>query len=105
MFTVIYTFKTHPDQEAKFEKAWKDMTHLIYNYEGSLGSRLHRKKDGEYLAYAQWPDRKTWKNSGDKMPEYVIEVRKSMADSCSSIETLYELEVVDDLLQSKLKNS
>jgi heme-degrading monooxygenase HmoA len=53
MFTVIYSFQVKPGQVHKFEKAWKDLTLLISEYEGSLGSRLHKQSELSYIAYAQ----------------------------------------------------
>jgi len=104
MFTVIYEFKIKPGSEKAFEKSWRDLTNLIYNYEGSLGSRLHKLNDEIYLAYAQWPDRVTWVNAGSKMPAESDTVRKIMGDSCEHIKTLHELPVVDDLLRSCVKS-
>ena len=98
MFTVIYAFTVKEGQDAAFIEAWKDMTQLIYKYEGSLGSRLHQPHGQVYLAYAQWPDRATWQNSGDRLPESSTEVRARMRASCEKIETLHELEVAVDLL-------
>lgn len=101
MFTVLYQFEVKADSHHEFKKAWEDLTNLIYENEGSLGSRLHAKSDTVYLAYAQWPDKETWKNSGDKLPTSANEVRQRMKESCINIETLHELEVVSDLLKSK----
>ncbi|MDB4285766.1 antibiotic biosynthesis monooxygenase [bacterium] len=98
MFTIIYSFQVKPGEATPFEKAWRDLTVLIYENEGSLGSRLHKQADLSYIAYAQWPDRDTWKNSGSKMPEKSKDISKAMKASCEKVETLYELEVVDDLL-------
>ncbi len=104
MFTVIYSFKVKPNQEKRFEKAWRDLTLLIYEYEGSLGSRLHKQNVYNYIAYAQWPDRRTWLNSGSMLPQQSKEIRQIMKVSCDKIETLFELEVIDDLLKEKIKN-
>lgn len=98
MFTVIYSFKVKPGEEQDFEKAWRDLTVLIYKYEGSLGSRLHKQNEINYIGYAQWPDKITWVNSGSKMPQMSKDIRKKMRESCEEIETLFELEVIDDLL-------
>ena len=57
MFSVIYKFEIKPDRKDSFEKSWKDLTHLIYDYAGSLGSRLHKKDECNYIAYAQWPNK------------------------------------------------
>lgn len=105
MFAVVYQFKVIENMEAQFIAAWKQLTQLIYEYEGSLGSRLHKQNNGIYLAYAQWPNKSAWKNSGNKLPESAIKVRSLMKESCSSIETLYELDCIEDLLKSTTSNA
>ena len=101
MFSVIYKFEIKPDRQDSFEISWKDLTLLIYDYAGSLGSRLHKKDECNYIAYAQWPNKETWKNSSNKLQEKSIEISELMKESCNSIETLYELELVDDLIENK----
>lgn len=44
------------------------MTDLIHSFEGGLGSRLHKVNDELYIAYAQWPSKTHWDNSGGKLP-------------------------------------
>ena len=99
MFTVIYSFHVKANQENEFRLAWKELTKLIYQYEGSLGSRLHKRNAREYLAYAQWPDKVSWEQSGKRLPAEAEKIRQSMRTACDHIETSYELEVVDDLLK------
>ena len=101
MFTVIYSFKIKPGLVKNFIKAWRNLTNLIFEYEGSLGSRLHKQDDLNYIAYAQWPNKKTWINSGKKLPELSEDFSKMMKESCEKIETLYKLEVVEDLLKKE----
>lgn len=101
MFSVIYKFKVKPDRKDSFEKSWNDLTLLIYKYSGSLGSRLHKKDKYNYIAYAQWPNRETWKNSSSKLPEKANEISKLMKESCNSIEVLHELELIEDLLKDE----
>lgn len=101
MFAVIYQFNVKQHRNNEFVKAWKQLTKLIYEYEGSLGSRLHKLKDDTYIAYAQWPEKATWEKSGNNLPNSAEEVRKAMRDSCSSIEVLYELNSTEDLLKSQ----
>ena len=99
MFSVIYSFKIKENQTAVFEKAWKELTLLIYEFEGSMGSRLHKSSENNYIGYAQWPDKNTWENSGNHLPEIAAEISATMKNTCTSIEVLHELEVVDDLVQ------
>ena len=53
MYVVMYSFQIKPHQEQNFIESWKGLTALIYKYEGSLGSRLHKQKPQNYIAYAQ----------------------------------------------------
>ncbi len=101
MFAVIYQFNVKENMNFEFIKAWKELTELIYEYEGSLGSRLHKLNDKSYLAYAQWPDKETWKNSGNDLPPSADRIRKAMKHSCTSIEVLHELDSIEDLLKSR----
>jgi len=101
MFTVIYLFKIKSDTEQNFVKYWKELTVLITKYEGGLGSRLHKKNEQDFIGYAQWPTKKIWKNSGGNLPNIANEIRKGMRACCESVETLYELDVVEDLLIEK----
>lgn len=102
MFTVIYTFEVKPGKEKQFLEAWAELTKYIYEFSGSLGSRLHFQKQGNYVAYAQWPDKETWKSMGSKLPAESKIHGERMRDSLLSNETLFELQVTQDLLKSKL---
>jgi len=97
-FAVIYSFKVKPGREKDFLNGWKGLTDLIYANEGSFGSRLHLNEDGDYIAYALWPDKETWDNSGDKLPEEADVFSKLMKESCSEISTVYKMEIVADWL-------
>lgn len=109
MFTVIYSFKVHPAQCEVFEESWSQLTKLIYEYEGSLGSRLHKTSDQnelesiQYIAYAQWPSRLVWEHSGSTLPKEAESIRNAMKNACLHIETQYELEVVNDLIATTTK--
>lgn len=98
MFIVIYSFEVREHMEHQFVKSWSALTELIYHYENSLGSRLHKTKQGEYIAYAQWPDKKTWKNAGDRLPQEANELRREMRNACSSIQTIYKMNLINDKL-------
>lgn len=101
MFAVIYKFEIIPSKEDSFIDAWKALTELIYKHEGSLGSRLHKSDNNIYLAYAQWPSKILWENSGNKMPAEADEVRRQMKESCVKIETVHTMEMVEDLLRNE----
>lgn len=100
-FTVIYSFVVKDGLAPEFVYVWSELTKLIYQYEGSFGSRLHHAHDGLYIGYAQWPDRETWNASGDRLPKSATELRKRLRECCDLIKTEYELTVVSDLLNSE----
>lgn len=102
MFCVIYSFQVKEDKEAPFIEAWEELTKLIYQYEGSLGSRIHKASDDLYLAYAQWPSKKQWQNSGDLLPSEASKWRDQMRSCCQEIKTIHELELISDLLKTNL---
>ena len=62
-FCVVYRFRIRAGTEDAFVEAWSRLTRLIRDERGGLGSRLHRSDDGDWVAYAQWPDRATWERS------------------------------------------
>lgn len=101
MFAVIYSFEVKEDKIQQFEENWSKLTELIYRYEGSLGSRLHKSDKLNYLAYAQWPDKQTWENSGAKLPDVSKEISRRMKEACVKIETTHRLELTNDLLSPK----
>jgi heme-degrading monooxygenase HmoA len=101
MFAVIYHFNVKRGQEVLFEASWAALTDLIYCHENSLGSRLHKSKEGKYIAYALWPDQETWKNSGELLPPEAKEWRTKLRSSCEQVLTLHEMEVIDDKLMNK----
>ncbi|MBD2782169.1 antibiotic biosynthesis monooxygenase family protein [Xenorhabdus szentirmaii] len=105
MFIAIYRFKVYPGMEETFVKAWKKRTEGIYLLSGSLGSRLHKDKSGDYIGYAQWPTKEQWQSLWPKLidsgdyPEYQAagaEMRKCLEKS----DTLFELELKADYLHS-----
>ncbi len=104
MFAIIYLFEAAEGKEEEFENAWREMTELIYTSTGSLGSRLHVEEKGRYIAYAQWPDRKTWEKSGALLPASADAIRRKMGDSCRNNEILHQLDMVDDFLWFTPKN-
>ncbi|NOQ75233.1 MAG: antibiotic biosynthesis monooxygenase [Crocinitomix sp.] len=104
MFAVLYAFKVIPGKTNDFIKGWSGLTKLIYQYENSLGSRLHQTEPNSYIAYAQWPNKATWKNAGNNLPAQATKFRELMKESCSEIKTASELDVVTDLLKQQQYN-
>ena len=102
MFCVIYRFSVRPDREAQFRHHWLAVTKWYYRNAGSLGSRLHRADTGEHIGYAQWPARPVWERQGAGSDAELQSHRQAMRACCESIEVVYELETMDDLLQQDL---
>jgi len=101
MYVVLYTFQVKAHKDGEFIKGWKGLTQLIYKHEGSLGSRLHKTSNHSYFAYAQWPDKTTFENSGGNLPVEADYFRSLMRDSCKSIDIIKKGVVVEDLLMKK----
>lgn len=96
----MYLFRVKPGSEASFLRSWEELTVLIRSSEGSYGSRLHRSSehDNAWFAYALWPDRDTYINSGAKLPAQADEVRERMRNACEAVETIFTGEVENDLI-------
>jgi hypothetical protein len=65
---------------------------------GSLGARLHRSDEGTFIAYAQWPDRESWKAGHLVIDE---ETHRLHLEKCldGNPVILRELVLLDDLLK------
>jgi len=103
MFIAVYEFEIKDGKDDEFRTSWLKLTQGIYRECGSLGSRLHTtEKQNVFIAYAQWPDKKTWQeNVGVHSQEY-LKAKMDMQTCLVSSKTLYELEVLDDYLQQNV---
>ncbi|ETW95478.1 MAG: hypothetical protein ETSY1_30500 [Candidatus Entotheonella factor] len=99
MFCVLYKFTVKPNDEEPFRQHWLAVTKWYVHNSGSLGSRLHRANNGEYMGYAQWVSREQWASQRDKSDAELQGHRQAMRACCEDIEVLYEMDVVDDYLQ------
>lgn len=99
MFIFLYRFKVKSNKIDDFKKGWRGFTELIYKHEGSLGSRLHKNNNGDFIAYAQWPNALIFKASGDNLPDVANDFREIMREACDEIEVLHKMNVVEDLLK------
>ncbi len=99
-FAVLYSFRIKPGKDESFTAAWRELTQLIAEHEGGLGSRLHHENEHHYIAYAMWPDRNTWAKSGGNLPASAESFRMQMREACEEIKTLYELPVIEDKLKT-----
>ncbi|HEY1075724.1 MAG TPA: antibiotic biosynthesis monooxygenase [Fontimonas sp.] len=62
-FAVIYQWRIKAGMEAQFVEAWTAVTWELMRQEGARGSRLHRLENGNFVGYAQWPDRAAWEKA------------------------------------------
>jgi heme-degrading monooxygenase HmoA len=102
MYSVLYEFKVKPEMEEQFVKSWSALTKLIYKHEGSLGSRLHKKSDLEYIAYALWPNKAKFNAIHNNLPDTAIAYRDTMRASCNTVGIMYQCEVIEDLLHKSV---
>jgi len=101
-FAVIYRWRVDPSKEDQFRKAWEEITRAIRDFDGGLGSRLHKASDGTWLAYAQWPDRERWEQAGAGT-ESTREAMQLFRDAIEERLPHIELEpVADYLVQSRV---
>jgi quinol monooxygenase YgiN len=101
-YTIIYSFKVNDGKENEFIDCWTELTKLIYKYEGSYGSKLHKINENLFIGYAQWPDKKTFEQSGDNLPATANDYRQKMRECCSEIKPEFKLEsIVIDLLKDE----
>lgn len=107
MFVVVYRWAVKPGREQEFRKAWVDVTEANYKAYGSLGSRLHRNEDGDWVAYAQWPSRDAWEKAwkrGVLANPAASAIMKNCVEEKSAQEQFFptlSLEVTDDLLKTQ----
>jgi hypothetical protein len=99
--TIIYSFKLVEGKEEDFIRYWTALTQMIYEFEGSYGSRLHKVNDCLYIGYAQWPNKEIYDNSGNNLPETSTTLRKKMRECCAEIKSEFEMVLVQDLLKDK----
>ena len=98
MYIVIYSFEIKKGQNENFIQSWKKLTNLIKQYAGGLGSRLHKKNDYTYVAYAQWPDKNTFDKAAENLPEIAIKISDKMKAAGIKVTVMEKLEVIEDLL-------
>lgn len=62
-FAVVYQWRVKPGMESEFVDAWTRLTRELMRVGHARGSRLHRLENGNFVAYAQWPDRAAWEKA------------------------------------------
>jgi hypothetical protein len=100
MFIALYRWKVKEGREKDFQEGWRRRTEEIYRHCDSLGSRLHRAEDGVWVAYAQWPDRRTY-DAAQSIPVTDVEARALFRESLEESYPDIYMNVVDDLLREE----
>lgn len=100
MFIALYRWKIKEGQEKNFLEGWHRRTQEIYQRCGSLGSRLHQAEGGMWVAYAQWPDRRTY-DAAQSIPAIDAEARAMLRESIEESYPDIYMNVIDDLLREE----
>jgi quinol monooxygenase YgiN len=101
MFVALYRWKVKEGHEKDFLEGWHRRTEEIYQRCGSLGSRLHQAEDGIWVAYAQWPDRRTY-DAAQSIEVINAEARKMFRESIEESYPDIYMSVIDDLFQEEV---
>lgn len=97
MHAVYFKWKVHPGRERDFEHAWLQLTELVRDERGGMGSRLHRCADSHYFAYAQWPSELIWATQSEPTLR-MVELRNQMREFAELVDGPLRGDVVADLL-------
>lgn len=98
MFVVIYQWRIRQGREQQFIDAWSELTKIIQEKSGSLGSRLHRTNDGRFLAYAQWPSREAYEAADVKRIPEAKKYRNILLNCAKRVQQDTHLIVLEDQL-------
>lgn len=97
MHAIFFRWKVSSGREREFERAWFELTELVRDERGGLGSRLHRCADGHYFAYAQWPSEAVWAAQPEPNP-HMVDLRNRMRELAVLVDGPMHGDVVADLL-------
>jgi hypothetical protein len=100
MIVYLYRWRIKKDKEGQFEKNWSKVTLAFRELCGSYGSRLHIADNGDWVGYAQWPDRDTRENCKASTPE-LVEARALMQECVEQSFPALCLEIKKDFLIHK----
>lgn len=97
MHAIYFRWKVASGGEREFERTWLELTKLIRDERGGLGSRLHRCADGHYFAYAQWPSEHAWATQPEPTAR-MVELRNQMHEVAELVDGPLRGDVIADLL-------
>jgi hypothetical protein len=100
MFVILYRWRIKPNLEQQFVKSWSERTVYLRKKYDSLGSRLHRGRDGIWYSYAQWKSaeqrERAFQAESGADSEAIEKMRESIEESFPEI----ELETIADYMIS-----
>jgi len=99
MHAIYFRWKVAAGHEPAFEQAWLELTELIRDERGGLGSRLHRCAENHYFAYAQWPSEHAWATQPAPTARMAA-LRDRMRECAELVDGPLHGEAVADLLVS-----
>ena len=109
MFVAIYQAYLKQGTEAEYQRLWQTVAKYFIEKRGALGSCLHKRPEGLWVAYSRWPDKATrdasWPGENAPSDELPREVRdailgiKACLDIKRQIPDL-ELQVVMEMKKS-----
>ena len=106
MFVAVYWWRVKPGRRTSSAKPGAAETEAITALYGSHGSRLHRERDGRFVAYAEWPDEESWQRAFDARMVYDDPpVRAMFVDAIAETPPgnlpVFTMTVTDDLLDRR----
>jgi len=99
MHAIYFRWKVASGREPDFERTWLELTELIRDEQGGLGSRLHRCAEGHYFAYAQWPSEGAWATQPEPSAR-MLALQNRMRECAVLVDGPLRGDVVADLLIS-----
>jgi hypothetical protein len=98
MYSYLIEFSVKAGYEEDFIEHWGRLTEYIHREFEGLGSRLHKTPDGQYIAYAQWPDSDS-RDADHPWTQEGRDIQQNMLNTLVDSRVIYELEVIKDLLK------
>ncbi|MBI1837226.1 MAG: hypothetical protein HYR91_08185 [Flavobacteriia bacterium] len=100
-FSVIYSFKIKQEFRKEFIQSWNEITALIYQNEGSLGSRLQMIDETTFLGYALWPSKAIFIKASKIENKEIAKLKAKQSEYVEEINKRFESSIISDLIKNK----
>lgn len=97
-FSIIYHFTIHEEFENEFIQNWFDITKLIYENKGSLGSRLQKIDNQHFLGYAIWPSKEVFENASRMNNDEINRLNEKQKKCVQQVSRVFESEILVDYI-------